>query len=75
MPWPQVDETALVQDSLELVLQVNGKLRSKITVSATTANEEIEKAALSDEHVLKFIEGKSVKKVIIVPKKLVNIVV
>ena len=75
MPWPQVDESALLQDSLELVLQVNGKLRSKITIPATASNEDIEKAALSDEQVLKFIEDKSVKKVIIVPKKLVNIVV
>ena len=75
LPWPQVDETALVQDSIEFVLQINGKLRSKIIVSASASNEEIEKAALSDEHVLKFIDGKSVKKVIIVPKKLVNIVI
>jgi leucyl-tRNA synthetase len=75
LPWPQVDETALVQDSIEFVLQINGKLRSKMTVSASASNEEIEKAALSDEHVLKFIDGKPVKKVIIVPKKLVNIVI
>ena len=75
LPWPQVDETALVQDSLELVLQVNGKLRSKMTISATASNEEIEQSALCDEQVLKFIDGKPVKKVIIVPKKLVNIVV
>ncbi|MEQ1544040.1 leucine--tRNA ligase [Methyloglobulus sp.] len=75
LPWPQVDETALVQDSIEFVLQVNGKLRSKMTVSASATNEEIEKTALSDEHVIKFIDGKPVKKIIIVPKKLVNIVV
>jgi leucyl-tRNA synthetase len=75
LPWPQVDETALVQDSIEFVLQVNGKLRSKMTVSASASNEEIEKAALCDEHVIKFIDGKPIKKVIIVPKKLVNIVV
>ena len=73
--WPQVDEAALVQDSIEFVLQINGKLRSKITVSASASNEEIEKAALSDEQVLKFIDGKPVKKVVIVPKKLVNIVI
>ena len=75
LPWPQVDGTALVQDSLELVLQVNGKLRSKMTVPASATNEEIEKSALSDGHVIKFIDGKPVKKVIIVPKKLVNIVI
>ena len=75
MAWPQLDETALVQDAIEYVLQVNGKLRSKMTVSATAPNDDIEKSALSDEHVLKFIEGKPVKKIIIVPKKLVNIVI
>jgi leucyl-tRNA synthetase len=75
MPWPQVDETALVQDSIEYVLQVNGKLRSKMTVSATASKEEIEQTALSDEHILKFIADNPVKKVIIVPKKLVNIVI
>jgi len=75
MPWPQLDETALVQDAIEFVLQVNGKLRSKMTVPASASNGDIEHAALSDEHVVKFIEGKPVKKVIIVPKKLVNIVI
>jgi leucyl-tRNA synthetase len=75
IPWPQVDGTALVQDAIEFVLQVNGKLRSKMTVSASASNEEIEKVALSDEHVIKFIDGKPVKKTIIVPKKLVNIVI
>ncbi|MGZ8153001.1 MAG: leucine--tRNA ligase [Methylovulum sp.] len=73
--WPQVDETALVQDSLELVVQVNGKLRSKIVVSANVSADEIQAIALSDEHVKRFIEDKPVKKVIVVPKKLVNIVI
>ena len=75
LPWPQVDETALVQDSIEYVLQVNGKLRSKMSVPASATNPEIEKTALSDEHVMKFVDGNAVKKVIIVPKKLVNIVI
>jgi leucyl-tRNA synthetase len=75
LPWPQVDETALVQDSVEYVLQVNGKLRSKMTVSASATNADIEHSALADEHVIKFIAGNAVKKVIIVPKKLVNIVI
>ncbi len=73
--WPQYDEAALAQDSIEFVLQINGKLRSKITISATAGNDEIEKLALADEHIIKFIDGKQVKKVIIVPKKLVNIVI
>jgi leucyl-tRNA synthetase len=73
--WPQVDESALEQDSLELVLQVNGKLRSKMSVSINASKEEIEAMALNDEHIKRFIEAQPVKKVIVVPKKLVNIVV
>ncbi len=75
LPWPQLDETAMIQDTVEFVLQVNGKLRGKISVAASATNDDIEKAALADEHVIKFTEGKPVKKVIIVPKKLVNIVI
>jgi leucyl-tRNA synthetase len=73
--WPEVDTTALEQDSIELVIQVNGKLRSKISVPATATSDEVQAIALNDEHVLRFIEGKPIKKVIVVPKKLVNIVV
>jgi len=73
--WPTVDATALEQDTLELVLQVNGKLRSKMSVSVNASKEEIEAMALSDEHVKRFIEDQPIKKVIVVPKKLVNIVV
>jgi len=73
--WPTVDATALEQDTLELVLQVNGKLRSKMSVSVTASKEEIEAMALSDEHVKRFIEDQPIKKVIVVAKKLVNIVV
>jgi leucyl-tRNA synthetase len=73
--WPTVDATALEQNTLELVLQVNGKLRSKMTVSITATKDEIEAMALSDEHVKRFIEDQPIKKVIVVPKKLVNIVV
>ncbi|WP_432744453.1 leucine--tRNA ligase [Methylobacter sp. G7] len=73
--WPEVDMTALAQDTLELVLQVNGKLRSKIKVSVTATKDEIEAMALNDEQVKRFIEGKPVRKVIVVPNKLVNIVV
>ena len=73
--WLQVDESALVQDSLEMMVQVNGKLRGKISISANATNAEIETAALNDAAVQKFLEGQSTKKIIIVPKKLVNIVV
>ncbi|MDO9048198.1 MAG: leucine--tRNA ligase [Methylobacter sp.] len=73
--WPEVDTTSLEQDTLELVLQVNGKLRSKMKVSVNASKEEIEAMALSDEHIKRFIEDQPVKKVIVVPKKLVNIVV
>ena len=73
--WPAYDAAALVQDSLEYVLQVNGKLRGKITVSASASNADIENMALADEHIVKYIDGKPVKKVVIVPKKLVNIVI
>jgi leucyl-tRNA synthetase len=74
-PWPEADAEALVQDSLELVVQVNGKLRGKITVAVDAPNEAIQAAALADENVQRFTEGKPPKKVVVVPKKLVNIVV
>jgi leucyl-tRNA synthetase len=73
-PWPQVDESALVQDTLTLVIQVNGKLRGQIEVSATASREEVEAAARINEGVLRFTEGLSIRKVIVVPGKLVNIV-
>jgi leucyl-tRNA synthetase len=73
--WPEVDTSALEQDTLELVLQVNGKLRSKMKVSITASKDEIEAMALNDEHIKRFIEDQPIKKVIVVPKKLVNIVV
>ena len=73
--WPTVDDTALLQDSLELMVQINGKLRSKISVAATATQEEIQALALADEQVIRFIDQQVVKKIIVVPKKLVNIVV
>ena len=72
--WPSVDESALVQDSLQLVIQVNGKLRGQIEMPAGASREEIEAAARSNENVLRFTEGLSIRKVIVVPGKLVNIV-
>jgi leucyl-tRNA synthetase len=73
--WLTVDESALVQNSLDLMVQVNGKLRGKISVSASASNSEIETTALNDATVSKFIDGQAVKKVIVVAGKLVNIVV
>lgn len=73
--WPVVDETALVQDTLSLVVQVNGKLRGNITVAADAGNAAIEAVALGDDNVQRHIEGKTVVKVIVVPGRLVNIVV
>ncbi|AEG01440.1 leucine--tRNA ligase [Methylomonas methanica] len=73
--WPTLDETALVQDAIEMVVQVNGKLRGKFSVAATESKEQIEALVLADEHVQRYIDGKPVKKLIVVPQKLVNIVV
>jgi len=72
--WPTVDETALVQDNLTLVVQVNGKLRGQIEVPASASREEVETAARGNENVLRFTEGLTIRKVIVVPGKLVNIV-
>ncbi len=73
--WPEPDASALQQDELELVVQVNGKLRGKVTVNADMDNPQIETTALADPNVSRFIEGKTIKKIIIVPGRLVNIVV
>ena len=74
-PWPAYDEKLLVEETIELAVQINGKLRDKITVSATATPAEIEKLALSADKIKPLIEGKQVKKVVVVPKRLVNIVV
>jgi leucyl-tRNA synthetase len=74
-PWPQADSAALVQDEIELIVQVNGKLRGKIRVAADTKPVVIEQLALENEQVRRFMDGKAVKKVVMVPGKLVNIVI
>jgi len=74
MTWPAVDETALVQDEIELMLQVNGKLRGQIRVAATAAREAIETVALASEAAQKYLQGQPPKKVVVVPGRLVNIV-
>ena len=73
--WPSYDESKTVEANFELVLQVNGKVRGKIDVSSDISKEEMEKIALESENVQKYTEGKEIVKVIVVPKKLVNIVV
>lgn len=73
--WPQLDESALERDTIELVVQVNGKLRARIEVAADAPKEAIETDAFAAENVQRHIEGKTVRKVIVVPGKLVNIVV
>jgi leucyl-tRNA synthetase len=72
--WPAVDETALIRTSITLVLQVNGKVRGKIDVSANISKQEIEDIALKDDNVLRFIDGFVIRKIIIVPGRLINIV-
>jgi len=72
--WPEVDEAALVKDEVLIILQVNGKTRGKISVAADASKDAIEALAMENENVTKFVEGKTVRKVIVVPGRLVNIV-
>jgi leucyl-tRNA synthetase len=74
-PWPRVDEAALVQDEIELMLQVNGKLRGAVRVPAGASREQIESLALASEAFTQFAAGASAKKVIVVPGRLVNVVI
>ncbi len=73
--WPAVDESALVQDEIELVLQVNGKLRGSIKVAKSADKEHIEQLALANPNIQKFMEGRPAKKIIVVPGRLINVVV
>ncbi len=73
--WPVCDESAMVADTVLIVVQVNGKVRGKVNVAANAEQKDIEAAALADENVIRFIEGKTVRKIIVVPKRLVNVVV
>jgi leucyl-tRNA synthetase len=72
--WPGVDQDALVRDSIEMVVQVNGKVRARMEVAADADKSGIEASALAQDNVKRFLEGVSVRKVIVVPGKLVNIV-
>lgn len=73
--WPQYDESALVQDEVEMVVQINGKVREHITVDVALSKEEVAEQALADARVQALIAGKTVRKTIVVPKKLINFVV
>ena len=73
-PWPSYDESKLVEDEIEIVVQVNGKIRDRLLVPADCDKEEMEERAMSSEKIQEQLEGKTVRKVIVVPKKLVNIV-
>ena len=72
--WPEFDEKALIQDSIQYIIQVNGKLRDKIEVNSDATKEIIEKMAMEQEAVKRHLEGKTIRKVIVVPGRLVNIV-
>ncbi|MEK6444014.1 leucine--tRNA ligase [Priestia aryabhattai] len=72
--WPAFDEAKLVDDEVEIVVQINGKVRAKVNVPAEASREELQDIAMANEDVQEFIEGKTVRKVIAVPGKLVNIV-
>jgi leucyl-tRNA synthetase len=74
-PWPECNAELAKEDGAEVIIQVNGKLRSKLTVPFGTSKEELEKLALADEKARPFIEGRPVVKVVIVPDRLVNVVV
>ncbi|MGD1972898.1 MAG: leucine--tRNA ligase, partial [Desulfobacterales bacterium] len=74
-PWPQYREDAIVEDEVLIVVQVNGKLRSRFQVATDTNEETVKERAMTDERILKFISGKTIRKVIVVKNKLVNIVV
>ncbi|HOI59744.1 MAG TPA: leucine--tRNA ligase [Candidatus Pacearchaeota archaeon] len=73
--WPQYKEDLIVKDKIELVIQINGKVRDKIEVDASLSKDELEKIALNSEKVIKWIEGKEIKKLIFIPPKLISIVI
>ncbi|MDH3449995.1 MAG: class I tRNA ligase family protein, partial [Gammaproteobacteria bacterium] len=74
-PWPEVDAAALVQETIEMVIQVNGKLRGKMQLGADADRASCEAAALANEQVRRFVGDSAIRKVIVVPGKLVNIVI
>jgi leucyl-tRNA synthetase len=73
--WPVHDEAALLRDSVEIVLQVNGKIRSRIQVSPDTDRDELGRLALADSRVAAYLDGADPRKVVVVPGRLVNVVI
>ena len=73
--WPTYDESKMVDDEVEIVVQVNGKVRTKMVVAKDSTKEELEAAALADDSIQKAAEGKQIRKVIAIPGKLVNVVI
>jgi leucyl-tRNA synthetase len=74
-PWPTYDEAATVKDEVEVVVQVNGKLRSRFSAATDAAESQLRQTALDDARIVRFIDGKPIRKVIVIKNKLVNIVV
>ncbi|APT18017.1 leuS protein [Amylolactobacillus amylotrophicus DSM 20534] len=72
--WPTYDESKLVEDTVEIIVQVNGKVRGKFQVARDTAKDEVERLALTEKHVVSFLKGQEPKRVIVIPNKIVNIV-
>ncbi|MGR5470017.1 hypothetical protein ACPV51_22605, partial [Vibrio astriarenae] len=72
--WPTFDEKALVEDEKTIVVMINGKLRAKLTVAADATEEQVRELGLNDENAKKFLDGLTIRKVIYVPGKLLNIV-
>ena len=73
--WPAVDESALELDTIEMVVQVNGKLRARVSAAADISKDDLEALALDNENIRRYTDGNTIRKVIVVPGKLVNIVV
>jgi leucyl-tRNA synthetase len=74
-PWPKWDPAYLVEDEVEIIIQINGKLRHKITAKKDLPQDELEKQATSSAKIQKAIAGKAIRKIVVVPNKLVNLVV
>jgi leucyl-tRNA synthetase len=73
--WPTYDASELVENTVQMVIQVNGKVRSHLKIARDAAKDKVESAAKNDENVKRYLDGKTVRKVIVVPNKIVNIVV
>ena len=74
-PWPEADPKAMIREEVTIVVQLNGKLKDKMELSKDLSKEELEKAVLNNPKIVQNLEGKTVKKVIVIPGKLVNIVI